>query len=115
MCEHPFCSACINEWLARNSTCPVDRQSVASSQLKPAQRILRNLLSRLKIDCDNAAVGCEAIVKLDLLAAHCLECDFNPKKPTTCEKGCGLTIPKDELKVGTIAILFEFDSTLRFL
>jgi len=27
------------------------------------------------------------------------ECEFNPKKPIICDKGCGLTMPKDELNV----------------
>ena len=27
------------------------------------------------------------------------ECEHNPKKPVHCEQGCGLIIPKDELKV----------------
>lgn len=27
------------------------------------------------------------------------ECEFNPKRPVPCELGCGLVVPKDELKV----------------
>jgi len=99
MCEHAFCNSCIKEWLSRQLTCPIDRQPLTPSQLKPASRILRNLLSRLNIECDNASLGCTAVVKLDVLANHCLECDFNPKKQTPCELGCGLVIPKDEMKV----------------
>lgn len=97
VCEHAFCSGCIREWLIRQATCPVDRQGVTGSQLKAAPRILRNLLSRLTIECDNAASGCEVIVKLDLLPSHCCECEFNPKKPVECGE-CGLTVAKDELK-----------------
>ncbi|XP_054168371.1 E3 ubiquitin-protein ligase NRDP1-like [Oppia nitens] len=98
VCEHAFCSSCIKEWLSRQNTCPVDRQPVTSSQLKCAPRILRNLLSRLNIECDNAVYGCKMIVKLDYLQNHCNECDFNPKKPVPCDSGCGLIVPKDELK-----------------
>lgn len=57
-------------------------QTVTSPQLKPAPRILRNLLARLNIECDNAPAGCTAIVKLDILPNHCVECDFNPKVST---------------------------------
>lgn len=93
-------------------TCPVDRQPLTANQLKPASRILRNLLSRLNIKCDNASLGCTAVVKLDVLSNHCLECNFNPKKPIPCELGCGLVIPKDELKVSFLnffyLILFLF-------
>lgn len=33
-----------------------------------------------------------------MLAAHLEECEHNPKRPLPCEQGCGLVIPKDELK-----------------
>jgi hypothetical protein len=42
-------------------------------------RILRNLLARLDIRCDNEEHGCTAVVKLDTLARHIKECDYNPK------------------------------------
>ncbi|XP_063412847.1 E3 ubiquitin-protein ligase NRDP1-like [Mytilus trossulus] len=97
-CEHAFCAACIQEWLTRQPTCPVDRNPITPNQLKPVPRILRNLLSRLQITCDNVGYGCTAVVKLDMLAAHLQECEHNPKKPVHCELGCGLVVPKDELK-----------------
>lgn len=56
------------------------------------------LLFRLCINCDNAQHGCTRILKLDMLAAHLEECEHNPKRPLPCEQGCGLVIPKDELK-----------------
>ena len=98
-CEHAFCASCIQEWLTRQPTCPVDRNPITPNQLKPVPRILRNLLSRLNITCENAGYGCTAVVKLDMLPAHVNECDFNPKKPVHCELGCGLVVAKDELKV----------------
>ena len=39
------------------------------------------------------------MVKLDLLPHHLKECEHNPKKKVSCEQGCGLTVPKDEMKV----------------
>ncbi len=27
-CEHAFCAECINEWLKRQRTCPVDRNPI---------------------------------------------------------------------------------------
>ncbi|XP_022102669.1 E3 ubiquitin-protein ligase NRDP1-like [Acanthaster planci] len=97
-CEHAFCSVCIHEWLSRQRTCPVDRNPISSQQLKPVPRILRNLLSRLYIACDNASFGCSAVIKLDSLQQHLEECEHNPKRPVQCEQGCGMVIPKDELK-----------------
>ncbi|XP_022122730.2 E3 ubiquitin-protein ligase NRDP1 isoform X1 [Pieris rapae] len=96
-CEHAFCRGCITQWISRQPKCPVDRQAVTASQLIPVPRILRNLLSRLCTSCDNAPHGCSAVLKLDSLASHLVECEFNPKRPMPCETGCGLVIPKDEL------------------
>jgi E3 ubiquitin-protein ligase NRDP1 len=66
--------------------------------LRPVPRILRNLLSRLNINCDNSVYGCTFILKLDSLTSHLEDCEHNPKRPLPCEKGCGFVIPKDELK-----------------
>lgn len=97
VCEHAFCSACIQEWLKRQSTCPVDRQVITSSQLQAVPRILKNLLARLTIQCCNVEFGCSAWVKLDALNAHLTECEHNPKRPVHCDLGCGLVIPLDEI------------------
>lgn len=96
-CEHAFCTGWIQEWLSRQPTCPVDRQPITTSNLR-SSRILRNLLSRLSITCDNQLYGCPAVLKLDALQSHLDECEFNPKRPLPCENGCGFIIPKDEYK-----------------
>ena len=98
-CEHAFCGPCITEWLTRQPTCPVDRNPITPNQLKPVPRILRNLLCRLHITCENSGYGCQSVIKLDMLPAHLAECEHNPKKPVHCDLGCGLVVPKDELKV----------------
>ncbi|XP_022229786.1 E3 ubiquitin-protein ligase NRDP1 [Drosophila obscura] len=98
MCEHAFCRGCINEWLTRQPTCPVDRNALTTANLRAVPRILRNLLSRLSITCDNAPYGCTAVLKLDVYNSHLEDCIHNPKRPFPCEKGCGFDIPKDELK-----------------
>lgn len=103
VCEHAFCRACITEWLSRQPTCPVDRSSITTTNLRPVPRILKNLLSRLSISCDNAIYGCTQILKLDSLNNHLDECEHNPKKPLPCERGCGSIIPKDEFKVRPIS------------
>lgn len=54
---------------------------------------------RLQLTCDNSVYGCTAVLKLDVLQSHIQECEFNPKRPVPCELGCGLVVPKDELKV----------------
>ena len=97
LCEHAFCTACIHEWLNHQSSCPVDRQVITAMQLKPVPRILKNLLSRLTINCTNADFGCASLMKLDTLNHHLSECEHNPKRPVHCELGCGLIIPMDEV------------------
>lgn len=97
-CEHAFCTGCIQEWLSRQPTCPVDRQAITTANLRSVPRILRNLLSRLNISCDNQIYGCTQIIKLDALHVHLEECEHNPKRPLPCENGCGFIIPKDEYK-----------------
>lgn len=52
----------------------------------------------MSINCDNAQYGCSRTLKLDTLTSHLEECEYNPKRPLPCEQGCGLIIPKDELK-----------------
>ncbi|XP_033367596.1 E3 ubiquitin-protein ligase NRDP1 [Parus major] len=58
---------------------------------------MRNMLSKLQITCDNAVFGCTAVVRLDNLMAHLNDCEHNPKRPVTCEQGCG-PIPKSHPK-----------------
>lgn len=75
----------------------MDRTPVTAKQLKQAPRILRNLLSRLTIQCDFTSLGCTEKPKLDVLHDHSSVCDFNPKKLVECNE-CGVTVPKDEMK-----------------
>jgi len=97
-CEHTFCDGCITEWLTRQSNCPVDRSPLTKQVLKPAPRVLRNLLAKLDIKCDFASGGCPAIVKLELLQSHMDSCDFNPYKPVICEKGCGFVLLRNQVE-----------------
>ncbi len=97
-CEHCFCSGCVNEWLKHQQVCPIDRNPVSPmDDLIQPPRILRNLLARLRITCDNKDFGCGVVVKLDSLQSHLIECQYNPKQPVACERGCGLDVPKDEV------------------
>ena len=96
-CEHCFCSECIRQWLKHSQTCPIDRQPISNDTVVKAPRIVRNLIGRLSLTCANKDFGCEAVVRVDNLEGHLLECTANPKRPVQCEKGCGLVIPFDEV------------------
>uniref|UniRef100_A0AAZ3Q118 E3 ubiquitin-protein ligase NRDP1 n=1 Tax=Oncorhynchus tshawytscha TaxID=74940 RepID=A0AAZ3Q118_ONCTS len=96
-CEHAFCNACITQWFSQQQICPVDRSVVTLAHLHPVPRIMRNMLSKLQITCDNAGFGCTAVLRLDQLQSHLRDCQHNPKRPFQCEQGCGLEMPKDEV------------------
>ena len=98
-CQHAFCEGCIKEWLhqKQKQTCPVDRKPVSLKELAPS-RLVKILLARLEIKCDHYQLGCQNVIKLDQLLLHSKECEYNPKKLVACTQGCGLAVPKDEMK-----------------
>uniref|UniRef100_S4R997 RING-type E3 ubiquitin transferase n=1 Tax=Petromyzon marinus TaxID=7757 RepID=S4R997_PETMA len=93
------CTACvITQWLLRQQTCPVDRSVVTPAHLKPVPRIMRNMLSKLTIRCENAPSGCTAMLRLDLLASHAVRSSRAAgKQSAAAGQGCGLIVPKDEM------------------
>ncbi|XP_065556673.1 E3 ubiquitin-protein ligase NRDP1-like isoform X2 [Artemia franciscana] len=97
ICEHAFCKICISQWLDTNHSCPLDREQLIIGDLRPVSRILRSLLARLTLTCNNLIHGCPAIVALEELKTHLLECSFNPKRLVSCNSGCGITMCFDEL------------------
>ncbi|CAL1283167.1 unnamed protein product [Larinioides sclopetarius] len=106
ICEHAFCKACINGWLSRNISCPIDREVITPYELKPAARILRKLLSRLLIICDYANFGCTAVVTLEELQNHQRGCEYNPHRPL---------VPKNESEnrnVFAVEMKRLFDTTM---
>ena len=96
-CEHSFCSKCILEWLKEQTSCPVCRSEVLLNDLKPVARILRNLLGKLMIFCENKNFGCTLVMRLDQLPPHLFQCEFNPKRLVPCKEGCSMVIPLDEV------------------
>ena len=65
--------------------------------MKPAPRVYKNMLARLRIRCKHSVSGCEVLVQLDVILDHEKECAFNPTTPVVCTKGCGLTITRGKL------------------
>ena len=64
-CQHSFCNECIRQWLNNGkSSCPVDRQSLTISELKPT-RILQQLLNKATIRCKNYQKGCRLLAKYE--------------------------------------------------
>jgi hypothetical protein len=77
--EHYFCSGCINKHLEKTShSCPVCQDKLTVETLRNAPRLIADLVSHLKIYCDHATRGCDAVLELGALQAHVQDCDFTP-------------------------------------
>ncbi|XP_016989602.2 E3 ubiquitin-protein ligase NRDP1 [Drosophila rhopaloa] len=96
-CEHAYCRACIDKWMLQKQICPVDRSALLAAHLVPVSRLMRNMLSRLKIKCTFSANGCPLMLPLEEFRTHVVSCEHNPKVVVLCNKGCGMKVPKDEL------------------
>ena len=79
--EHCFCRGCITKHLENSQTCPSCNQGLTVESLAVPPRILRNLLSELRIRCDHHDRGCQEIVQLGNLVSHVAVCG---KAPVVC-------------------------------
>jgi hypothetical protein len=90
--EHPFCLSCISQHLRNSHTCPECREHLTPETLKDPPRFLKNILSELKIKCDNNERGCPVYVQLENLQNHVDQCEF---APVMCgNEGCGTVVSK---------------------
>ena len=93
--EHIFCLACISEHLKVNSkTCPECNEHLSLDTLRKAPRVLRNYLSKLKINCDHASRGCPEFICLEELETHVSNCGYAPVLCSNAE--CGMEINKQD-------------------
>ena len=93
--EHIFCLDCIREHLKVNSeTCPECNEHLSLDTLRKAPRVLRNYLSKLKINCDHASRGCPKFTCLEELETHVTNCGYAPALCSNAE--CGMEINKQD-------------------
>ena len=93
--EHIFCRACISEHLKVNSeTCPECNDHLSLDTLRKAPRVLRNCLSKLKINCDHASRGCPQFTCLEELETHVSSCGYAPVMCSNAK--CGMEINKQD-------------------
>ena len=93
--EHIFCRACISEHLMVNSeTCPECDEHLSLDTLRKAPQVLRNCLSKLKINCDHASRGCPQFTCLEELETHVSNCGYAPVMCSNAE--CGMEINKQD-------------------
>ena len=92
--EHVFCLACISEHLKVNSqTCPECNEHLSVDTLR-RPRVLNNMLSKLKINCDYASRGCPEFTCVEGLETHVANCEF---APVFCSnENCGMEINKQD-------------------
>ena len=62
--------------------------------LRKAPRVLRNCLSKLKINCDHASRGCPQFTCLEELETHVSNCGYAPVLCSNAE--CGMEINKQD-------------------
>jgi len=71
--------ACIEDWLTRDNSCPVDRKNLTPELLRPPPRIVRSVLARIEIRCSFLSRGCNNCEKYEVIKEHEEDCTFNPK------------------------------------
>ena len=96
-CVHTFCLKCVQQVVASNTkTCPICRSNftpkrrrddnnliIVGNYVFRTNRIVNNIISKLKIKCDYEVFGCKKLVELSSLESHLKECPF--KRCKTCE------------------------------
>ena len=92
--EHIFCLACITQHLKVNSqTCPECNEHLSVDALR-RPRVVNNILSKLKINCDHASRGCPQFTCLEDLKTHVANCGYAPVLCSNAE--CGMAINKQD-------------------
>ncbi|XP_046842004.1 TNF receptor-associated factor family protein DDB_G0273435/DDB_G0273505-like [Xenia sp. Carnegie-2017] len=76
--QHSFCRECIEEHLRVNAQrCPQCQDNLTVATLHPA-RVINNVISKLKINCDYASRGCPEFINVEDLERHVENCGFAP-------------------------------------
>ena len=92
--DHIFCLACITQHLKVNSqTCPECNEHLSVDTLR-RPRVLNNMLSKLKINCDHASRGCPQFTCVEDLKTHVANCGYTPVLCSNAE--CGMEINKQD-------------------
>ena len=92
--DHIFCLACISQHLMVNSqTCPECNEHLSVDTLR-RPRVVNNMLSKLKINCDYASRGCPEFTCLEDLETHVVNCGYAPVLCSSAE--CGMEINRQD-------------------
>lgn len=98
-CRHVFCSQCIKTWLSNQKSCPHCRAPVHKRDLQSVVPLLKNIISKQKIYCDNRDRGCTQIISLESLQGHTAICPYGL---VTCTyEGCHMRVLRKDVKAHT--------------
>jgi hypothetical protein len=75
ICETIYCNHCILEYSKHNQRICPNRCNLI---IKPLNRILRNMLEEIKMDCLFKIKGCNEKLKYDTYIPHINECELGP-------------------------------------
>lgn len=96
-CRHVFCSQCIKTWLSNQKSCPHCRAPVHKRDLQSVVPLLKNIISKQKIYCDNKERGCVEVVALENLQGHIASCSY---RLVACSyEGCTVKVLRKDHKV----------------
>ena len=93
--EHYFCRKCVTKHLENSETCPLCMEQLTLETLRPAPRIVANVVSQLKKPrCSHVSRGCEENVQVEELLLHEQTCGY---APVVCSnEGCKETVNRRE-------------------
>ncbi|KAI9317112.1 hypothetical protein BX666DRAFT_145806 [Dichotomocladium elegans] len=69
-CGHTYCSLCIYQALEASSVCPIDRSPVTLDEIKPAVKIVINMVNELLVQCPRSDAGCDYIGQRQFIEHH---------------------------------------------
>ncbi|KAG1053377.1 hypothetical protein G6F43_004532 [Rhizopus delemar] len=67
-CGHTFCSHCIQQSLETSCQCPIDRTVIRIEEIKPAVKIIANIVNELLVHCPEE--GCDFVGQRQFIESH---------------------------------------------
>ncbi|KAG1206028.1 hypothetical protein G6F35_011334 [Rhizopus arrhizus] len=67
-CGHTFCSHCIQQSLETSCQCPIDRTVIRIEEIKPAVKIISNIVNELLVHCPEE--GCDFVGQRQFIESH---------------------------------------------
>ena len=79
-CNSIFCRKCLYEYTLYSKHCP----NRCDINYRPVNRILKNLISAVKVPCIYFHKGCKEMLSFEIYDRHIKQCDFSPYMCNQC-------------------------------